>query len=156
MRKKILFLDVDGVLSSARSSVANNGYPAAKNPTSWNKFDEVAIYLVRTIVTRSGAAIVLTSSWRHEANIDALEYRLGLRVHDVTRVGRELDSRGGQIDDWLKEHPGVEAFAILDDEDDFLPYQMDFLCQTSPRNGLLLRHYEEAMRLLGDQFVEGA
>jgi len=154
--KKILFLDIDGVLCCERSSVAHNGYPAAKNPSSWGKFDQEAILILRDIITRTGAGVVLTSSWRHEANIHALEYRLGVRVYGLTRTSKGLDSRGAQIDDWIKVNPGIEAFAILDDEEDFLPYQMDYLCRTSKRNGLLLRHYEEAMRLLGEKFVEGA
>lgn len=147
--KRVIFLDIDGVLCSMRSAAALGGYPSSQDPTSWNRFDPVAIALLQAAVKKSGAGVVLTSSWRHEANAEALEYRLGVKIHDATRSPRAIDCRGAQIDDWLTGNPGTEAFAIIDDDEDFLPYQMEHLALTSKRNGFLLSHYETVLGLLG-------
>lgn len=152
---KVIFLDIDGVLCSMRSAAAHGGYPAAGNPMSWSKFDDTAIELLRTAIAETGAHVVLSSSWRTEVNMGALEYRLGLRLHGATRASAENDARGKQIEDWLLANPGVQRYAILDDGEDMLPHQMDKLCRTSHRNGFLLGHYEELVELLGARIDTG-
>lgn len=145
---KVIFLDIDGVLCSMRSSAALGGYPAAGNPTSWGKFDDVAIRLLQEAIRQTGAVIVLSSSWRNDVNREALQWRLGIRIEDVTRYGAESEPRGVQIHDWLLRNPGVTEYAILDDDEDMLQDQMPRLCRTSKRNGFLLAHYEELIKLL--------
>lgn len=146
---KVIFLDIDGVLCCARSCAALGGYPAAGNPVSWGKFDEVAIKLLQDLIRKTGSIIVLSSSWRNEANLDALQWRLSVRIEDVTRASATpTEYRGAQIHDWLIRHPGVEAYAILDDDEDMLPDQMPHLCLTSKRNGFLLGHYDVLLEKL--------
>lgn len=36
-------------------------------------------------ITLTGARVVLASTWRETASIPTLEYRLGVKIHDVTR-----------------------------------------------------------------------
>jgi hypothetical protein len=147
---KVIFLDINGVLCSMRSAAAHGGYPAPGNPSSWDRFDETAIALLRAAVTHTGARVVLGSNWRDTVNLGALEYRLGVKIHDVTRAATEEgDSRGARVLDWLAAHPEVERYAILDDDDDFYQNQMDRLCLTSKRNGFLLGHFDELVELLG-------
>jgi hypothetical protein len=147
---KVIFLDINGVLCSMRSAAAHGGYPAPGNPSSWDRFDETAIALLRAAVTHTGARVVLGSNWRDTVNLGALEYRLGIKIHDVTRPATEEgDSRGARVLDWLAAHPEVERYAILDDDDDFYQNQMDKLCLTSKRTGFLLGHYDEMTELLG-------
>lgn len=145
---KVIFLDIDGVLCCARSCVAHGGYPAAGNPVSWGKFDEVAIKLLQEAMRKTGAIVVLSSNWRSTVNLEALQWRLGIRIESVTREGTEAEPRGAQIHDWLIRHSAVEAYAILDDDEDMLPDQMPHLCLTSKRNGFLLGHYEELLEKL--------
>ncbi len=145
---KVIFLDIDGVLCSARSCVAHGGYPAAGSPVSWGRFDEVALKLLQEVIRHTGAVVVLSSNWRTTVNLEALQWRLGVRIEDVTREGAEAEPRGAQIHDWLVRHPDVTAYAILDDDEDMLPEQMAHLCLTSKRNGFLLGHYEEVIQKL--------
>lgn len=147
---KVIFLDITGVLCSMRSAAAHGGYPAPGNPASWDRFDETAIALLRAAVTHTGARVVLASTWRDIVNLGALEYRLGIKIHDVTRSSTaDGDTRGARVVDWLAAHPEVERYAILDDDDDFYQNQMDKLCLTSKRNGFLLGHFDELTELLG-------
>lgn len=145
---KVIFLDIDGVLCCPRSCVAHGGYPAAGNPVSWGKFDEVAVKMLQEAMRKTGAIVVLSSSWRSTVNLEALQWRLGIRIESVTREGTEAEPRGAQIHDWLIRNPGVESYAILDDDEDMLPDQMPHLCLTSKRNGFLLGHYEELLERL--------
>lgn len=146
---KLIFLDIHGVLCSMRSAAAYGGYPAPGNPASWDRFDDTAIALLRAAVTHTGAKVVLASTWRESASIPALEYRLGVKIHDATRPASAEDSRGARVLDWLAAHPEVDRYAILDDDDDFYQNQMDKLCMTSKRNGFLLGHFDEMVELLG-------
>lgn len=145
---KVIFLDIDGVLCCGRSCVAHEGYPAAGNPVSWGRFDEVAIKLLQEAVRKTCAVVVLSSSWRSTVNLEALQWRLGVRIHSMTREGHEAEPRGAQIHAWLIRHPETTAYAIIDDDEDMLPDQMEHLCLTSKRNGFLLGHYEELLEKL--------
>lgn len=146
---KVLILDIHGVLCSARSAAAYGGYPAPGNPASWDRFDQTAIDLLKSAVKLTGARVVLGSTWRESASIPALEYRLGLKIMDVTRPSTAEDSRGSRLRDWLAGHPEVERYAILDDDEDFYAVQKDRLCLTSKRNGFLLGHFDELVEMLG-------
>lgn len=145
---KVIFLDIDGVLCSHRSCAANGGYPAPGNPVSWGKFDDVAVRLLQEAILKTMATVVLSSNWRSTVNLAALQWRLGIRIDSVTREGTEAEPRGAQIHDWLVRHPGVESYAILDDDEDMLPDQMEHLCLTSKRNGFLLGHYDDLLEKL--------
>lgn len=48
---KILFLDIDGVLNSDRSNMAFSGYPHSFSDADMAKFDNVALGLLRRLVT---------------------------------------------------------------------------------------------------------
>lgn len=144
---KILFLDIIGVLCSARSCAAYGGYPAPEAPETWDRFDETAIQLLKCLIYKTGCEVVLASTWRTKANLDALQYRLGIRFRSVTRPHTKDDSRGQRVKDWLAQNP-TEIYAILDDDDDFYQSQMEYLALTSKRNGFLLGHYDELLAVL--------
>ena len=54
---KILFLDIDGVLNS-------RAYDCRRNWNDKTNIDETRLPLVKEIVEKTGAEIVLTSTWR--------------------------------------------------------------------------------------------
>jgi hypothetical protein len=141
---KILFLDFDGVLNHDR--LFN-----AKLVDEVTFFDRAAVARVNTILAQSGAKVVVSSSWRHAYDVDAL--RAILESHgfsgEIVGVTPELHRpRGLEICAWLEEHEHVETFVIVDDEDDMFPVA-DRLVQTSFEEGLLDEHVEAALRLLG-------
>lgn len=140
---KVIFLDIDGVLCSLRSAMAYGGSPVPTDPGSWNKFDDTAIKLLQEAVKRTGAVVVLTSSWREKVGKELLQWRLGVKLEDMTREARDDELRGDQIKDWLADHHEVTVYAILDDDEDMLLEQMPHLILTSKRNGFLLGHYDQ-------------
>ena len=67
--------------------------------------------------------IVVTSSWREEDNYKECLFHGGLRegiqILGCTEPGEDK-MRGDQVQDYLRKHPEIEYYIILDDDDDFL------------------------------------
>ena len=137
--KKVVFLDIDGVLNSTRTLYEDIS------------LEDDLILNLKELVNKTWAKIVLSSSWRlfTEAiatRMDKLD-KFGLVVSGMTCDGVDLDwiesfefnatkkyldtrfdcdenkqikithDRGVEIFKWLSEHKEVESFVILDDED---------------------------------------
>src|SRR5690606_20696318 len=118
---KVIFLDIDGVLNSTRSSAALGGmpWPGLKKERDWQLFDPVAVGLLRRACEKTGAVCVLSSSWRallDDFGLQDLAQRLGVKIIGRTRTTQGGEIRGKQIADWLEAHPEVDAYAILDDD----------------------------------------
>ena len=146
---KILFLDTDGILNSNRTVVAFNGYPHSFSPEDLDRFDWVAVSLIKKLCEETGAYICLSSSWRLYFSAELCAKELGLPIIDKTPV---LNScRGKEIDEWLFNHPEVETYAIVDDIDAMLPNQKDYFVHVDERNGLSIQNYADLKSLLGDE-----
>ena len=133
---KILFLDIDGVLNNANSSVGEM-FPV----------EPYAVLLVDRIVQATGCQVVLSSSWRHMPDWRDVLKKAAPSIELLDRTPRYSSStkykidesdlcRGHNIQDWLDEHPEVEAYAIVDDSADMLPGQMDSFFKTTWLEGL--------------------
>ncbi len=120
--RKILFLDIDGVLNSKR-------YSDTRRPEEGN-IDVSRMPLLKRIVDETSAEIVLSSSWRKHWSDDPLQCdekgeglnslfaEYGLTISDRTPVlpNNHFD-RPKEIGLWLETHDHeVESYAILDDE----------------------------------------
>lgn len=138
---KIIFLDIDGVLNSTRSAVANSDYGSIMYPDTWKALDPIAIKLLQHVCKETGADCVLSSSWRilaKKEDIIAFQEFLGINIIDFTPVAREKPfDRGYEIKQWLDSVKGpVEAFCIIDDDSDMLPEQQDNFVHTDAQIGL--------------------
>lgn len=109
---KYLFLDVDGVLNSV-----------SWYREEWNKdhvypqgdFDPKCVEIVNRIVKETGCKVVVSSSWRAEANLQSIFDKAGLKfkIHSITPFG---DHRGCEIRDWLASETEPYVYAILDED----------------------------------------
>lgn len=143
---KVLFLDIDGVLNSEDWALAK--YKAGVTGALQKEFDTDAVKRLNTIVEKTGAKIVISSSWRIA---HSLEYIFNM-MKKFGFVGEVIDrtpsvrgfkyARGFQIQEWLDEHPEVTHFAILDDDSD-MEHLKPKLVQTSWSKGLLDEHIEK-------------
>lgn len=125
--------------------------------------DTRKVLRLRDIVERTGAKLVLSSTWRFGADPKAfwLE-REALRelVAEFRRLRCPLwfdttpylpsTKRWQEINAWLILHD-VEDFIILDDwgEEEFRP-MMDHLVKCDPRKGLTKERAELAIQMLGE------
>ena len=124
---KVLFLDIDGVVNSTASLKRNR-----------RLIDPHLASIVRNIASAiPDLKIVLSSSWRYlQDGREVVEKRI-VRCFDITPTLQDITLwRGHEIQAWLNEHPEVEKYAILDDEDDMLPHQMPNFFRTSNEIGI--------------------
>ncbi len=133
---RVLFVDVDGVLVTARSQFAQRRLRAP---------DREAVAMLVAIACAATARLVISSSWREgetrssfRSRLDALGLPEDL-LHDDWATPVLRDARQLEIDDWLRRHPEVTHYAILDDGvglDDTSPH----LIRTEYDDGLQFRH----------------
>lgn len=123
---KVIMLDIDGVLNCKSSNWKR------KWPLDWFK-----AILVNHIRIQTGAKIVLSSSWRSSPEgVKRIKKKIGVKIYDKTPNLTETYNRGNEIQAWLDQHPEVTKYAILDDDKDFLPEQMNSFFQTTFEEGL--------------------
>ena len=108
---KILFLDIDGVLNSRE-------YDRRRNWNEQTDIDETRLPLVKEIIDKTGAKIVLISTWRNHWDrdeslcdgdgmyINRLFSKYGLAIYDKTPDFGLLSKRKDEVKAWLAEHTG--------------------------------------------------
>lgn len=145
-----LFLDVDGVLNSNRYLSQTPGAYDKKDQAM--AFDPEAVARLEQVLVRTGAVIVVSSTWRMfhtlEEILDFLHRRGAPSAKIVGQTPCLTGYRGAEIHAYLREHPEVSQFAIVDDDGDMEPYHHK-LVKTSWEEGLLDEHVERLVKLLG-------
>ena len=169
--KKVIFLDVDGVLNSSRTLYEDIS------------LEDDLISNLKELVDKTGAKIILSSSWRLSTEavatlMDKLD-KFGLVISGMTCDGVDLDwlekyefdatkksldtkfdwdenrqikithDRGAEIFKWLHDHDDC-AYVILDDEiEDIKPYFSEsVIVKTSYKTGLTKEDVKKAIQIL--------
>ena len=163
-KRKILFLDIDGVLNTKWwYTQMNRNTPKDKYGYA---FDPKAVANLRRIVEDTGADIVISSSWKF-MGLDKLramwnERELAGNVIDVTPKGMcdevlltaGLDNmgvtrcRGNEIREWLMQHSDVTHYVILDDMNDILQEQESHFIWIDPEVGITTENVEQTIMML--------
>lgn len=159
----IIFLDIDGVLNDFYTLKKKRGRNVFEEPEP--DLDEDKFKLLKELVDKTDAKIVLSSSWRFFFDKDTLKpinnagqeltrllYKYSLKLYSVT--GRN-NKREDEINDWLNSHDNIESFVILDDDDVDLTSFIDsnlvktkFYDDNSEECGLTRSHVEESIKIL--------
>ena len=148
---KTIFLDIDGCINTMFTT----------RRVFWFTFvDTRKVLRLRNIVERTGAQIVLTSTWRiadtpiHKECLNRLEQefrrvRCPVWVDSTPVLPRA--KRWQEINAWLMLHPEVDEYIIIDDwgEDEFRP-MIDRLVRCNPMHGLNKERAELAIQMLGE------
>lgn len=121
---KVLFLDIDGVVNSRATTDFRQLYP----------LDKYMAFMVGKIQLDTGCKVVLSSSWRNHPDGVAVVNKSIVQTIDITPNMSGM--RGNEIAEWLRLHPEVERYAILDDDSDMLPEQMPNFFKTTFDTGL--------------------
>ena len=121
--KRIIFLDIDGVLNVYCESRDKYGC------TFHTHFEDN----LHDLIEATGAEIVISSTWRYSGlKVMQNMWRdrgLAGNVIDITPIIHD-GIRGDEIDYWLRENQ-VDNYVIIDDDDDMLPEQMEHFVKTS-------------------------
>jgi hypothetical protein len=160
--RRVVFLDFDGVLNS------DAFFARRQNRYRPEELDEDAVARLATLVARTGAVVVVSSTWRLGYSLEDLRRILAKHgfaeevagvtpviEHEEERFVRQTP-RGLEIQAWLDAQPEPpEAFVILDDQAD-MEHLADRLVQTDLATGLEDAHVEAAVVLLLGSDAPGA
>ncbi len=166
---KIIFLDIDGVLNSAHwwDVRPPAGEYESEEVHAFRNIDPAAVARLNTIIGKSGAVIVLSSTWRTMYTLSYMQRLLNRkgfagRLFACTpchaSAPNPLDDqgntlyirRGTEIQAWLDMlGPGrqPDSFVILDDDAD-MAHLSDSLVRTHFSKGLLDEHVIAALEVL--------
>ena len=153
----IIFLDVDGVLNSHQWFEKQEKSGVLE--TIEGHIDPDAVRRLNTIVERTGARVVVSSTWRNGTLYDVLIKMLrqhGFTGEIIGKTGRRDCNdclRGNQILRWMKDnvpdYHKFDRYVILDDDGDMLYWQRNNFIQTSSdKGGLTDKHMERAIDIL--------
>ena len=139
MTRRVIFLDIDGVLAPIRR---------------WDRYgdlDPACIQVLNEIVASGGADVVVSSTWRHGKTIDELQEMLEAqgfagRVLDKTPSDLPGAGRGEEIAAWLADH-AVGGYVIIDDHANMGELH-GRLVQTHPAHGLQPADVPRAIAML--------
>lgn len=123
---KVLFLDVDGVLNSARNVLAFGAMPFPNcNDEKSRRFvgnlDRLAVAMLRRVCEEMGACVVLHSTWRKHMSVELFAELTGLPMLD--RTDPAFEPKSDAVACWFRDNPqfNVTHFAVVEDEDVFDP-----------------------------------
>lgn len=147
---KVIFLDVDGVL--------NNDATNTRTKSGAEFVDDFLIKRLKRLIDETDAIVVMSSSWRygrscqsHCSDFNELIEKLaefGVEIEDYTPELRITD-KSVEIDEYLGEHPEIDRFVILDDDDMVL--HSEYHVQTLNRYGLTDENVDEAIAILNKE-----
>lgn len=152
---KVVFLDIDGVLNhwAYLKEQANAGV-RPKGCTTEAHLDPLCVERLNDLLRRSGAKVVVSSTWRILHTIESLQETLeakGFEGQIIDFTTRDhMPCRGDQIAKWLDDNKemGIESFVILDDDADMGHLYKHWVQTHLSAGGLLGAHVEIALSLL--------
>ena len=139
MTRRVIFLDIDGVLAPIRQ---------------WDHYgdlDPACIQVLNEIVASADVDVVVSSTWRYGKTAAELQEILDAQgfkgcVLDKTPTGERGADRGEEIAAWLAEH-AVSGYVIIDDHADMGALHTH-LVLTHPAHGLQPADAPRAIELL--------
>ena len=153
---KIIFLDFDGVISTYEKG--------------W-RFDVEKIELLKEIVDKTDAKIVVTSSWKRGftevdkfiksfynkprnkdlKNVTIFDW-FANSIYDITDNNGSW--RGDEIQRWIDKHnEEIESYVILDDDSDFRDNQLFNFVQTDTYEGITSREVKLCIKILNSELI---
>jgi len=147
----VVFLDFDGVLVNKKSWYVRSGLQATADPP--------CIEALNVITRKTGAGIVISSSWRIGQTLAELACILkswGVAGKLIGKTPWIADKdRGDEISAWLEAYPHpVDRFVILDDDADMGRLE-EHLVKTEFDEGLTMEHAQRAIAKLASGAPQG-
>lgn len=163
--RRFVFLDIDGVLNTERWHNQASG-DELKDEYGY-RFDPIAVENLSRIIEETGAAIVISSSWKCMGlttmqkmwkdrqlpgkviditpNTVSDDFLLNVDLNDMDL----LSIRGQEIKDWLMTKGGSECkYVIFDDMNDVLQEQEAHFVWVDPAVGITKGNVAQAIRIL--------
>ena len=149
--KKVIFLDIDGVLCTDKAAMAFEG--SDKGPM--RHLDPTNVKLIERLCQNTRTEIVLTSTWRIQFDKHTMEIILRnagfafVPWHQAWKTPNlKNSSRGEEVRAWMTFNGTPEQYVIIDDVDEFDGELKDHLVLTTEEEGLTYADYKKALSLL--------
>ena len=142
---RYILLDFDGVVTSKTYSRQCHENHCRKNIYDLDWFDPACVDALRMIVERTGAKIVVSSSWR-DLQMEQLQKIWAFIPMPGELAGTTpiwILTKKEAIEHWIKQHPD-DRYVILDDAGLGLDNQI----RTNPDTGLVQEDAEKAITIL--------
>ena len=141
---KLIFLDIDGVLNN--QTTISSGIHLCNQRVS----------MLHDFVQEADAHVVISSSWRSLFQLDTIKDMLwsaGFQERDrivgvTPNSGFGFACRGEEIESVLVANKDIEAYAILDDDQDMTVDQQPFFVKTCFQKGLQIEHISKLRSIL--------
>lgn len=149
---KYVFLDIDGPLNTGRNDYLN--------PEKYgHHFDDEAVQNLRMVLIKTGADIVISSSWRHlgheKLNHLWKEWGLPGRIVGCTPGfwgdDQYFNTRGEEIEQWLKDNAQRPfSYVVMDDlgVEEATEIQKKIWITINPHCGITIEDATKAIQLL--------
>lgn len=143
---KIIFLDIDGVLTSRKSLYTYGNF---------RTFLPSSVQALNFVLKASDAKIVISSAWRCGRSLEDLTAIFNKEGIDGSKIigktPRFHGLRGMEIHEWLYHATiPIESFVILDDETD-MGRHISRLVKTSFELGMDMSHAKLAIKMLNQK-----
>lgn len=102
---KLIFIDFDGVLNTPKW-IRRYGI----------SLDPAKVGLLNQLCWRTGADVVVSSTWRHTRGYESALLAAGFRGHLVGTTGRIRMSRFAEILEFVEKRPGPHPWVAIDDD----------------------------------------
>lgn len=162
LKMKIIFLDIDGVLNSL------DWFEKTKGREEYTEINPKKMKLLKEIVERTGAGIVLSSTWRTLSKVSGSRNehpQYTYLVDSLAEFGLKIishtpyidNNRPGEIMAWLDKYEGTEKIQFVSLDDDFWPTHYEkygikeclvHTCFYELDGGLRREHVEKAVEIL--------
>lgn len=159
--KKIIFLDIDGVLSS-RNFLKHRIKPEDKSKYSYldSMIDKNAVKNLQKIVNKTNAEIVISSIVRinlYNELVEVLKKEKELNANIIGCTPILKTFRGVEIYQWIRDNidylridsaSNFHSYLILDDDSDMLYFQKDNFIKVNNKNGLTKKYIRKSVHIL--------
>ena len=156
---KVIFLDIDGVLNSEDHAIYCHENPKFIEEGGSIYVDPYPVLYILQLIDEMDLKLVISSSWRTwdlESTIKEFNrYKSLCRLtqYIVGITPRNMDDRvwvdrGEEIQQYLNEHPEIDNYVIVDDDNDMLDSQRDNFVRTNNRHGLTIYDCDKIREIL--------
>ena len=143
-----IFLDFDGVLNS------DAYYTKSKRAAKYGDIDPTLVARLNKLCEKTGAKVIISSSWRHDTSIQELRDILSNKgfaypkrvIARTPDLGKEA-VRGYEILAHIEKTKMQGSFVILDDTPDMDGVE-DCYVRTNPKTGMTMADVKKAITML--------
>jgi hypothetical protein len=164
-RKYLVFLDIDGVFTSARVNMAHNA-----TYDMWHRFDPVAVDFMNKIHDTYAVEFVLMSTWKNHIAVTSFQVEHWIKAAfgnsgfrgtfatpwktdpKETWINNSGMQRGDEVRMYLDEYgKDIDDFILFDDNTYNFKDALGKgrLVRTDADDGMLFKHMKNALSLMG-------